>query len=83
MIFCQQLRTNIILQGNSSVEKAGIIARIKMRGLTTDDKFSLRGRTLQSAIKEDSESGMIPIFVWTLTFKCIKEFVFIVNHAGI
>ncbi|KAK2141738.1 hypothetical protein LSH36_1050g00008 [Paralvinella palmiformis] len=48
---------------HSCVEKAAMIAMVKMRELDTDDKFSLRGATLQRAIDEDRKLGLIPFFV--------------------
>ncbi|XP_076663371.1 aromatic-L-amino-acid decarboxylase [Andrena cerasifolii] len=50
-------------QSNSSVEKAGILASIPMKLLSTDDKCELRGETLLKAIKEDLEKGLIPCCV--------------------
>ncbi|KAL4219037.1 hypothetical protein ACF0H5_021620 [Mactra antiquata] len=50
-------------QSHSSVERAGLIASIKMRALPTDEDCSLRGQTLQDAIDEDRANGLIPIFV--------------------
>ncbi|XP_070560020.1 LOW QUALITY PROTEIN: aromatic-L-amino-acid decarboxylase-like [Ptychodera flava] len=50
-------------QAHSAVEKAGKIAFVKMRQLDTDNKFSLRGETLETAIKEDIEKGLYPCFV--------------------
>ncbi|KAL3873115.1 hypothetical protein ACJMK2_036271 [Sinanodonta woodiana] len=50
-------------QAHSSVERAGLIAAVKMRQLETDDKCALRGRTLQRAIDSDKEKGLVPIFV--------------------
>ncbi|KAL3873117.1 hypothetical protein ACJMK2_036273 [Sinanodonta woodiana] len=50
-------------QGHSSVERAGLIAAVKMRQLETDDKCALRGRTLQRAIDSDKAKGLVPIYV--------------------
>ncbi|XP_017787636.1 PREDICTED: aromatic-L-amino-acid decarboxylase-like [Habropoda laboriosa] len=50
-------------QSNSSVEKAGLLASVSMRLLSTDDKCALRGETLLKAIKEDLEKGLIPCYV--------------------
>ncbi|KAK2141740.1 hypothetical protein LSH36_1050g00038 [Paralvinella palmiformis] len=52
-----------VIQAHSSVEKAAMIAMVKMRELDTDDKFSLRGATLQRAIDEDKKLGLIPFFI--------------------
>lgn len=51
------------LQSHSSVERASLIGHVKMRLLPTDDKFSLRGDTLQKAIEEDRAKGLIPFYV--------------------
>ena len=51
------------MQAHSSVEKAGLIGLVKMRFLPSDEKLSLRGNTLQSAIDEDLEAGLIPFYV--------------------
>lgn len=50
-------------QAHSSVERAGLIASIKMRHLPTDENCSLRGHTLQDAIDQDRAQGLIPLFV--------------------
>uniref|UniRef100_A0A8D0H1J7 Histidine decarboxylase n=1 Tax=Sphenodon punctatus TaxID=8508 RepID=A0A8D0H1J7_SPHPU len=50
-------------QAHSSVEKAGLIALVKMRFLPVDESFALRGDTLQKAIEEDRKRGLVPIFV--------------------
>nr|XP_048315774.1 histidine decarboxylase isoform X2 [Myodes glareolus] len=50
-------------QAHSSVEKAGLISLVKMRFLPVDDNFSLRGETLQRAIEEDKQRGLVPVFV--------------------
>lgn len=48
---------------HSCVEKAGIIAMVKMRELETDGSYSLRGDTLEKAIEEDRKNGLIPFYV--------------------
>lgn len=48
---------------HSCVEKAGMIAMVKIRLLETDENFSLRGHTVEKAIKEDRSNGFIPFFV--------------------
>ncbi|XP_061450819.1 histidine decarboxylase isoform X2 [Rhineura floridana] len=50
-------------QAHSSVEKAGLISLVKMRFLSVDENFSLRGETLRKAIEEDRRRGLVPIFV--------------------
>ena len=52
-----------VFQSHSSVERAGLIAAVKMRKLGTDENYALRGDTLQSAIEEDKSKGLVPIFV--------------------
>ena len=51
------------LQAHSSVERAALICHLNIRTLETDEKFALRGITLQKAIKKDREKGLIPFFV--------------------
>ncbi|KAF7277168.1 hypothetical protein GWI33_009347, partial [Rhynchophorus ferrugineus] len=50
-------------ESNSSVEKSGLIASVKMRLLPTDDEGSLRGDVLDEAIRIDKENGLIPCCV--------------------
>ncbi|XP_067867001.1 aromatic-L-amino-acid decarboxylase-like isoform X2 [Heterodontus francisci] len=52
-----------VIQSHSSVERAGLIAGIKMRKLPTDEKFSLRGETLKQALEEDKALGLIPFYL--------------------
>lgn len=49
-------------QSNSSVEKAGIIGSMTMRLLPSDEDGIMRGHTLQEAIRQDRENGLIPCF---------------------
>ncbi|KAF7493090.1 Tyrosine decarboxylase [Sarcoptes scabiei] len=50
-------------EAHSCVEKAAMIALVKLRILDTDEKFSLRGKSLQDAIEEDKRNGLVPFFV--------------------
>ena len=50
-------------QAHSSVERAGLLGGIKMRKLEANDEQKLRGETLEAAIKEDLEAGLIPFYV--------------------
>ncbi|KAI1729633.1 pyridoxal-dependent decarboxylase conserved domain-containing protein [Ditylenchus destructor] len=52
-------------EAHSSVEKAAMIGMVKLRILETDSRFRLRGETLQAAITEDRNLGLIPFFVST------------------
>ena len=45
------------------MERAGLIAAVKMRKLETDENYALRGVTLKQAIEEDKAKGLVPIFV--------------------
>ncbi|XP_011876127.1 PREDICTED: aromatic-L-amino-acid decarboxylase-like, partial [Vollenhovia emeryi] len=49
-------------QAHSSVERAGLIAGIKLRQLEVDEKYKLRGDTLAEAIRKDKEEGLIPFY---------------------
>jgi glutamate/tyrosine decarboxylase-like PLP-dependent enzyme len=48
---------------HSCVEKAGMIAMVKIRLLDHDEKYAMRGSTVEMAIKEDRKNGLIPFFV--------------------
>ncbi|XP_071097325.1 aromatic-L-amino-acid decarboxylase-like [Haliotis cracherodii] len=50
-------------QSHSSVERAGLIGAVSMRKLESDEKGSLRGHTLEAAIREDKAKGLIPFFL--------------------
>lgn len=50
-------------QGNSCIEKAGILGAVPMRLLDTDENCSLRGETLRAAIEKDLADGLIPCAV--------------------
>lgn len=50
-------------QGNSCIEKAGILAAVPMRLLGTDENCALRGDTLRKAIEKDLAAGLIPCCV--------------------
>ncbi|XP_038123779.1 histidine decarboxylase [Cyprinodon tularosa] len=50
-------------QAHSSVEKAGLIALVKIRFLPADEKLSLRGDTLKQAIQEDRRRGLVPFML--------------------
>ncbi|XP_067412221.1 histidine decarboxylase isoform X2 [Emydura macquarii macquarii] len=50
-------------QAHSSVEKAGLIALVKMKFLPVDENFALRGEALKKAIEEDRSQGLVPVFV--------------------
>eukprot|EP00057_Strongylocentrotus_purpuratus_P011979 XP_011666453.1 PREDICTED: aromatic-L-amino-acid decarboxylase [Strongylocentrotus purpuratus] len=50
-------------QSHSSVERAALIASLRIRQLATDDKGSLRGDVLQKAIEEDKAKGRIPVYL--------------------
>lgn len=48
---------------HSSVERAGLLGGIQLRLLESDDKYKLRGKTVEEAIKKDLENGLIPFYV--------------------
>ncbi|CAF0936975.1 unnamed protein product [Adineta ricciae] len=48
---------------HSCVEKAGLIAMVRVRQLAVDEHFSLRGKTLEDSIRADKENGLIPFLV--------------------
>ncbi|XP_066271117.1 aromatic-L-amino-acid decarboxylase-like [Branchiostoma lanceolatum] len=49
-------------QAHSCVDKAAMIAAVKLRKLPTDSDFALRGTTLSAAMDEDRANGLIPFF---------------------
>ncbi|VDP35820.1 unnamed protein product [Schistosoma mattheei] len=55
---------------HSAVEKASVLGFVKLRRLPVDENFSVRGETLQRAIKEDKSMGLIPFYV--KNFFCFK-----------
>ncbi|XP_056618530.1 aromatic-L-amino-acid decarboxylase [Triplophysa dalaica] len=67
-------------QAHSSVERAGLIAGVRMKKIPSDSKFAVRGDALQRALQEDRRAGLIPVyFCATLgttnscAFDCITE----------
>ena len=50
-------------QAHSSVERAAMLGHVRIRLLDIDDKFSLRGNTLQETINKDRADGLVPFFV--------------------
>lgn len=49
-------------QSHSSVERAGLLGGVKLRSLQPDESNRLRGETVEQAIKEDREAGLIPFY---------------------
>ena len=52
-------------QAHSSVERAGLLGGVKLRLLPADENLRLRGETLEKAIQEDRDNGLIPFYVST------------------
>lgn len=52
-------------EAHSCVEKAAMICFVKLRILEPDEKGSLRGCTLVTAMEEDETAGLIPFYVST------------------
>ncbi|ESN98402.1 hypothetical protein HELRODRAFT_101612 [Helobdella robusta] len=48
---------------HSCVEKAGMLSLVKMRELDIDENYSLRGGTLEKAIEDDRNEGLIPFYL--------------------
>ncbi|XP_032595366.1 3,4-dihydroxyphenylacetaldehyde synthase 2 isoform X1 [Drosophila grimshawi] len=48
-------------QSNSCIEKAGLLAAIRMKLLPADEDLIFRGATLQKAIEKDVAAGLIPV----------------------
>ncbi|XP_062986588.1 aromatic-L-amino-acid decarboxylase [Elgaria multicarinata webbii] len=49
-------------QAHSSVEKASLIAGVKIKEVPTDDSFAVRGSALRKVLEEDKAAGLIPFF---------------------
>ncbi|XP_030746668.1 aromatic-L-amino-acid decarboxylase-like isoform X2 [Sitophilus oryzae] len=49
-------------QSHSSVERAGLLGGVRLRSLQPDASNKLRGETVEQAIKEDREAGLIPFY---------------------
>jgi glutamate/tyrosine decarboxylase-like PLP-dependent enzyme len=58
-------------QAHSSVERAGLLGGVKLRLLPADENLRLRGETLERAIQEDRDKGLIPFYVSTASTDCI------------
>lgn len=54
---------SFVLKAHSSVERAGLLSAVKVRKVTTDNEYAMRGSDLEQAIKEDLDKGLIPFFV--------------------
>ncbi|XP_053642380.1 aromatic-L-amino-acid decarboxylase [Cherax quadricarinatus] len=52
-------------EAHSCVEKAAMMAFVKLRILEPDENQSLRGSTLQQVMEEDRASGLVPFYVET------------------
>ncbi|XP_054285174.1 aromatic-L-amino-acid decarboxylase [Macrosteles quadrilineatus] len=67
-------------QAHSSVERAGLLGGVRLRGIPADDRYQLRGDSLREAIQKDKKDGLIPFYaVATLgttnccAFDCLDE----------
>ncbi|RIB14602.1 tyrosine decarboxylase 1-like protein [Gigaspora rosea] len=50
-------------QTHSCLKKSTMIANVRFRALSTDEKFSLRGDTIKREIEKDISQGLIPCFL--------------------
>lgn len=50
-------------EAHSCGERASLLANVHVRKLEVDEEFSVRGLTLEKAIQEDREKGLIPFYV--------------------
>ncbi|KAF7247833.1 Aromatic-L-amino-acid decarboxylase [Varanus komodoensis] len=57
--------SEVNVPAHSSVEKAAVIAGVKIKEVPTDDTFAVCGSVLRKVIEEDKASGLIPFFVST------------------
>ncbi|CAN7991270.1 unnamed protein product [Ixodes pacificus] len=53
-------------QAHSSVERAALLASVRLHVVSTDDELSVRGATLLKVIQEDRKLGFIPMAVGVL-----------------
>ena len=64
------------LQAHSSLEKNAVIAMVKLRHLPSDEKLSLRGEALKTALEQDRKRGLIPFYVSILMRNAIFSITF-------
>lgn len=50
-------------QAHSSIERAALLANMKMRVLDTDSRYSLRGDKLSECVQQDKAQGLVPCFI--------------------
>ena len=50
-------------QAQSSVEKAALVALVRLRAIEPDENLVMRGEALKEAIEQDIRDGLIPFFV--------------------
>ncbi|EEC06443.1 hypothetical protein IscW_ISCW004701 [Ixodes scapularis] len=68
-------------KAHSSVERAALLASVRLHVVSTDDELSVRGATLLKVIQEDRKLGFIPMAVFILlmlnkNYLCIAFFFF-------
>ena len=51
------------MNAHSSVERAGMLAGIKMRAVESDELYRMQGDQLKLAVEEDRKNGLIPFHV--------------------
>ena len=76
--------------GHSCIEKAAMIAMVKIRLLDTDEDYALRGETLEKAIQEDRKKGLVPFFAActfgttaVCSFDCLEEIGLVCNRESV
>ncbi|KAK0078786.1 hypothetical protein PV325_002105 [Microctonus aethiopoides] len=62
-VFLPQLVAYCSTESHSCVEKAAMICLVKLRVLTPDDRCRLRGDSIETAINDDLQRGLVPFFV--------------------
>ncbi|XP_054159874.1 tyrosine decarboxylase-like [Oppia nitens] len=77
-------------EAHSCVEKAAMIAFVKLRILDTDENFTLRGMPLEKAMQEDRAIGLVPFFVSATlgttsccSFDALHEIGQVCQHQGV
>ncbi|GFO16799.1 Aromatic-l-amino-acid decarboxylase [Plakobranchus ocellatus] len=63
-------------ESHSAAIRAALIGLVTLRSLPTDESGSLRGATLQAAIQEDQQKGLVPFFLNATvgtTFRCSSD----------
>jgi hypothetical protein len=67
-LYCIRLKLQSTMQVHSSLDKSSVIAGVKFRKLETNEEFSLKGETLEDAIKVRQ---VLPVMSFESVFACM------------